>query len=57
MYTGGWKKLEPMWNMLIKAKGLNALLPMLEVVLSKVNFEKERDKVTDVDFKEDFCLR
>lgn len=57
MYTGGWKKLEPMWNMLIKAKGLNAFLPMLEAVLSKVNFEKERDKVTEVDFKEDFCLR
>jgi hypothetical protein len=55
LYTGGWKKMEPMWNMLIKARGLNALLPMLEFVLSKVTFEKE--KVTHTDFKVFACLR
>lgn len=36
-YTGGWKKFEPLWNFLIKTKGLNNMLPLLESVLSKVN--------------------
>lgn len=33
-YTGGWKKLEPFWNMLIKAGLLNKMLPALEFLLS-----------------------
>ena len=36
MYTGGWKKFEAVWNVLIKTKGLNHMLPLLESVLSKV---------------------
>ena len=36
-YAGGWKKFEPMWNFLIKTKGLNKMLPLLEAILSKVN--------------------
>ena len=35
-YAGGWKKLEPVWNFLIRTGGLNRTLPMLEAVLSKV---------------------
>jgi radical SAM superfamily enzyme YgiQ (UPF0313 family) len=35
-YSGGWKKFEPLWNFVIKTKGLNNMLPLLEVVLSKV---------------------
>ena len=35
-YTGGWKKFEPVWNFLIKTRGLNRTLPLLEAVLSKV---------------------
>lgn len=34
MYTGGWKKLEPMWNILVKAGALNRALPLLEQLLS-----------------------
>jgi len=35
-YAGGWKKFEPMWNFMIKTKGLNKMLPLLEAILSKV---------------------
>lgn len=36
-YAGGWKKFEPLWNFMIKTKGLNKMLPLLESILSKVN--------------------
>lgn len=32
-YTGGWKKLEPFWNFLIKEGLLNRTLPLLEYLL------------------------
>jgi radical SAM superfamily enzyme YgiQ (UPF0313 family) len=35
-YAGGWKKFEPLWNLLIKTRGLNKMLPLLEAILSKV---------------------
>ena len=35
-YAGGWKKFEPLWNFIIKTKGLNKMLPVLESILSKV---------------------
>ena len=35
-YTAGWKKFEAVWNFIIKTKGLNQVLPVLEAVLSKV---------------------
>jgi radical SAM superfamily enzyme YgiQ (UPF0313 family) len=34
-YAGGWKKFEPLWNFMIKTKGLNKMLPLLEAILSK----------------------
>jgi radical SAM superfamily enzyme YgiQ (UPF0313 family) len=33
-YAGGWKKFEPMWDWVIRAKRVTRLLPMLEAVLS-----------------------
>lgn len=36
LYTGGWKKFEPLWNFIIKTEGLNRMLPLLEAILSKV---------------------
>ena len=36
-YAGGWKKFEPLWNFIIKTKGLNKMLPLLESILSKVD--------------------
>jgi radical SAM superfamily enzyme YgiQ (UPF0313 family) len=40
-YAGGWKKFEPLWNFMIKTKGLNKMLPLLESILSKVNNKEE----------------
>ena len=40
-YAGGWKKFEPLWNFMIKTKGLNKMLPLLEAILSKVNSNKK----------------
>jgi len=33
-YAGGWKKFEPMWDWVIRAKRVTAMLPMLENVLA-----------------------
>jgi radical SAM superfamily enzyme YgiQ (UPF0313 family) len=38
-YAGGWKKFEPLWNFMIKTKQLNNMLPLLESILSKVNYK------------------
>ena len=32
-YSGGWKKLEPLWDLVIRAKRVGAMLPMLEHTL------------------------
>jgi hypothetical protein len=32
-YAGGWKKLEPLWDAVIQAERVPALLPLLETVL------------------------
>jgi len=49
-YTGGWKKFEPVWNLIIKTRGLNNVLPLLEAVLSKVQGTKatNREAVPEV---------
>lgn len=39
IYTGGWKKFEGLWNILIKAGGLKKMLPILELLLSKVEYK------------------
>lgn len=41
LYSGGWKKFEPLWNFLIKTKNLNNMLPLLESILSKVNNNRD----------------
>jgi hypothetical protein len=33
-YSGGWKKFEPMWDWVIRAKRVTQLLPVLESVLA-----------------------
>ncbi|HET6994809.1 MAG TPA: radical SAM protein [Chitinophagaceae bacterium] len=40
-YAGGWKKFEPLWNFMIKTRGLNKMLPLLEAILSRVNAGKK----------------
>jgi radical SAM superfamily enzyme YgiQ (UPF0313 family) len=32
-YAGGWKKFEPLWDWIIRAKRVSYMLPMLEMVL------------------------
>jgi radical SAM superfamily enzyme YgiQ (UPF0313 family) len=32
-YTGGWKKFEPLWDRVIRAKRVGNMIPMLEAVL------------------------
>ena len=42
-YTGAWKKLEPLWNLVIKAGLLQRTTPLLESVLSGFGrFESNR---------------
>ena len=44
-YAGGWKKFEPLWNFMIKTRGLNKMLPLLEAILARVrpgNIKNER---------------
>ena len=40
-YAGGWKKFEPLWNFMIKTRGLNRMLPLLEAILSKVSHRRK----------------
>lgn len=35
-YAAGWKKFEPLWDLVIRARQLRAMTPLLEAVLSKV---------------------
>lgn len=39
-YTGGWKKFEGIWNMIIKFGKINSMLPILEKLLNEVNRKK-----------------
>lgn len=41
-YTAGWKKFEPVWNLLIKTRHLNDMLPVLEAILSRVGAREDR---------------
>ena len=38
----GWKKFEPLWNLMIQMKKLNLMTPLLEGILSKVTKQKHR---------------
>jgi radical SAM superfamily enzyme YgiQ (UPF0313 family) len=44
-YAAGWKKFEPLWDFVIRAKQLRAMTPVLEGVLSKVT--ARRPEVSD----------
>jgi len=45
-YTGGWKKFEPLWDWVIRAKRVANFLPLLESVLSRFgSFKTENQKV------------
>lgn len=46
-YTSGWKKFEPVWNFIIKTRHLNATLPLLEAVLSKIKPNRPPETVME----------
>lgn len=43
LYSGGWKKFEPLWNLVIKTKNLAFMLPLLESILSKVKQDQQHE--------------
>jgi radical SAM superfamily enzyme YgiQ (UPF0313 family) len=40
-YASGWKKFEPLWDMVIRARQLTRVTPLLEAVLSRVSSARE----------------
>jgi len=32
-YAAGWKKFEPLWNLIIRARRVTMMLPLLETIL------------------------
>ena len=38
-YAAGWKKFEPLWNLIIKTQHLRNMTPLLEAILSKVTHD------------------
>jgi len=44
-YAAGWKKFEPLWNAVIRARQLRAMTPLLESVLSKVSDRETAPRV------------
>ncbi len=42
-YAAGWKKFEPLWDLVIRAKQLRVMTPLLEGVLSKITRPKALD--------------
>jgi len=43
-YTGGWKKFENMWNIIINLGGLKKMLPLLELLLTEVNYKEKEEQ-------------
>jgi radical SAM superfamily enzyme YgiQ (UPF0313 family) len=43
-YAAGWKKFEPLWDLVIRAKQLPAMTPLLESVLAKVTKDTKGTK-------------
>jgi radical SAM superfamily enzyme YgiQ (UPF0313 family) len=47
-YAAGWKKFEPLWDLMIRARQLTRVTPMLEAVLSRVSRGREQCPGEDV---------
>ena len=47
-YAGGWKKLEPLWGLVIRAKRVANTLPMLEAILSGFGQHASQRKMRDL---------
>ena len=40
LYAAGWKKFEPLWDMIIRARQLRRVMPLLEGVLARISGER-----------------
>ncbi len=47
-YAAGWKKFEPLWDMMIRARQLTRMTPLLEAVLSRVSRARQEPPMQDV---------
>ncbi len=54
-YAGGWKKFEPLWNLVIKLRRLDLMTAVLEAVLSRVT--RQTISTEDTDSKRPARLR
>jgi radical SAM superfamily enzyme YgiQ (UPF0313 family) len=48
-YATGWKKFEPLWNLVIRARQLSRMTPLLEAILSKVTGDSHGTSVDQPD--------
>lgn len=48
VYSGAWKKLESVWDVIIRAKQVNTMLPVLESVLNSFEERKAPIKIENV---------
>ncbi len=48
-YAGGWKRLEPMWGLIVRARRVNAMLPLLEATLDAFGGARRPGAVTGAD--------
>jgi radical SAM superfamily enzyme YgiQ (UPF0313 family) len=51
-YAAGWKKFEPLWDVVIRARRAGALLPLLETILSE--FGRRSSRVAPADASSEF---
>ncbi len=49
-YAGGWKKFEPIWDLVLRARKVNNLLPLLEAILG--GYGQHSAKPNDQDYRE-----
>jgi len=56
-YTGGWKKIEPLWKILINMGGLEKMLPFLELLLTEVEIKNTQNNRMHTDPKHVRLLR
>ncbi|HEV2188473.1 MAG TPA: radical SAM protein [Stellaceae bacterium] len=51
LYAAGWKKFEPLWDLVIRTRQLRRMTPLLEAVLAKVTgkspLEGPRERIVD----------
>jgi radical SAM superfamily enzyme YgiQ (UPF0313 family) len=54
-YAAGWKKFEPLWDLVIRARQLRLMTPLLEGVLSRVTRERSTGSVLPCSDREEAC--